>query len=121
LYRRMVFNVLSRNQDDHTKNISFLMFPDGKWQLSPAYDITYAYNPDNFWLKAHQMSVNGKRENIQLEDLVGVAKNVAINKPLEIIKNVQDVVANWEHYARISGIDTLQKQEIKQEILNLKM
>ena len=121
LYRRMVFNVLSRNQDDHTKNISFLMFPDGKWQLSPAYDITYAYNPDNFWLKAHQMSVNGKRENFSLEDLLAVAKNVAINKPLEIIKKVQDVVTNWEHYARISGIETLQKQQISEQLINLNL
>ena len=121
LYRRMVFNVLSRNQDDHTKNISFLMFPDGKWQLSPAYDITYAYNPDNFWLKAHQMSVNGKREKFSLEDLLAVAKNVAINKPLEIIKKVQDVVTNWEHYARISGIETLQKQQISEQLINLNL
>ncbi len=121
LYRRMVFNVLSRNQDDHTKNISFLMFPDGKWQLSPAYDITYAYNPDNFWLKAHQMSVNGKRENFSLEDLLAVAKNVAINKPLEIIKKVYDVIANWEHYAGIAGIETLQKQQISEQLINLNL
>jgi serine/threonine-protein kinase HipA len=121
LYRRMVFNVMSRNQDDHTKNISFLMFPDGKWQLSQAYDITYAYNPDNFWLKSHQMSVNGKRENIQLEDLLAVAKNVTIKKPLEIIKSCNDVVANWGNYATKAGIETTQKEQIKKQLLRYKL
>lgn len=121
LYRRMVFNVLSRNQDDHTKNISFLMFPDGKWQLSPAYDITYAYNPDSFWLKAHQMSVNGKRVNIQLGDFLAVAKNVNIKKPLEIIESCNDVIANWEYYAEKSGIEIIQKEQIKSQLLNFKM
>jgi serine/threonine-protein kinase HipA len=121
LYRRMVFNVLSRNQDDHTKNISFLMFPDGKWQLSPAYDITFAYNPDNFWLKAHQMSVNGKRENIKLEDLLAVAKNVNIKKPLDIIQKCNYAISNWKKYAQQAGIDTIQIKQIEAQLINLKL
>ena len=121
LYRRMVFNVMSRNQDDHTKNISFLMFPDGKWQLSPAYDITYAYNPDNFWLKAHQMSVNGKRENITLEDLLAVAKNVNIKKPKIIIELCNKVLSNWKEYAEKSGIDTTQITQIESQIVRFKL
>jgi serine/threonine-protein kinase HipA len=121
LYRRMVFNVMSRNQDDHTKNISFLMFPDGKWQLSPGYDITYAYNPDNFWLKAHQMSVNGKREAILLDDLLAVAKNVNIKKPLAIIQLCNEVLTNWKTYAEKSGIDPVQTAQIKKEIIIYKL
>jgi serine/threonine-protein kinase HipA len=117
LYRRMVFNVLSRNQDDHTKNISFLMFPNGEWQLSPAYDITYAYNPDNFWLKAHQMSVNGKRENILLEDLLAVAKNVNIKKPIAIIELCNKILQEWETYASKARIDKIQTAQIKKEII----
>ena len=121
LYRRMVFNVMSRNQDDHTKNISFLMFPDGKWKLSPAYDVTYAYNPDNFWLKAHQMSVNGKRENIFLEDLLAVAKNINLKKPKPIIELCNEVLSNWKNYAEKSGIENAQREQIGKQIILYKM
>jgi serine/threonine-protein kinase HipA len=62
-YRRMLFNVIARNQDDHTKNIAFLMGPDGKWKLSPAYDVTYSHNPAGRWTNKHQMIINGKREH----------------------------------------------------------
>ena len=121
LYRRMVFNVMSRNQDDHTKNISFLMFPDGKWKLSPAYDVTYAYNPDNFWLKAHQMSVNGKRENIFLEDLLAVDKNINLKKPKPIIELCNEVLSNWKNYAEKSGIENAQREQIGKQIILYKM
>jgi serine/threonine-protein kinase HipA len=117
LYRRMVFNVMSRNQDDHTKNISFLMFPNGKWQLSPAYDITYAYNPENFWLKAHQMSVNGKREDILLQDLIAVAKNVGIKKPKTIIERCNEILFNWVDYAEKAGIESDQIRQIERELI----
>ena len=117
LYRRMVFNVMSRNQDDHTKNISFLMFPDGKWQLSPAYDITYAFNPENFWLKAHQMSVNGKRENILLEDLLAVAKNVGIKKSKTIIERCNEILFNWVDYAEKAGIESEQIRQIERGLI----
>ena len=70
LYRRMVFNVIMVNQDDHVKNISFLMDRNGTWKLAPAYDITFSYNLNNKWLKAHQMSINGKCDNIAIEDLI---------------------------------------------------
>jgi serine/threonine-protein kinase HipA len=113
LYRRMVFNVMARNQDDHTKNISFLMNQEGTWSLSPAYDVTFAYNPTNFWLKSHQMSINGKRDAILLEDLLAVAKNVNIKKPLEIIDQIRSVLLNWEKYATLAGIDRTQIKEIK--------
>ncbi|PJJ10370.1 serine/threonine-protein kinase HipA [Flavobacterium sp. 1] len=121
LYRRMVFNVMSRNQDDHTKNISFLMFPNGEWKLSPAYDVTYAYNPDNFWLKAHQMSVNGKRENILLEDLLAVAKNINLKKPKPIIDLCNQVLSDWSDYAVKSGIESAQIEQIGKQLVLYKM
>lgn len=100
LYLRMVFNVIARNQDDHTKNISFLMDTSGKWKLSPAYDVTYAYNPENKWIARHQMSVNGKREGIDQSDLLNVAKQMNIKKPKEIIMQVKETMINWKYFAQ---------------------
>jgi len=99
MFRRMVFNVVSRNQDDHTKNISFLMTPDGKWRLSPAYDVSWAYNPKGEWTSQHQMSINGKWTAITRADLMAVAANMHINRPEEIIEQVQDAVAAWPEAA----------------------
>lgn len=104
LYIRMVFNVVARNQDDHTKNISFLMDKAGNWSLSPAYDVSYAYNPENKWIAKHQLAVNGKRENIMREDLLSVAKQMNIKKPKEIIEKITAVVSNWEGYAQEAGV-----------------
>jgi serine/threonine-protein kinase HipA len=100
LYLRMVFNVIARNQDDHTKNISFLMDNSGKWKLSPAYDVTYAYHPENKWIARHQMSVNGKRESIDQSDLLNIAKHMNIKKPKDIIGQVIETVKNWNHFAQ---------------------
>lgn len=99
LFTRMVFNVIAKNLDDHTKNISFLMDKIGKWKLSPAYDVTYAYNPESKWVQRHQLSINGKRDEITREDLLKVGKEMNIKKSKEIIGKVQDVVANWAVYA----------------------
>jgi len=104
LFRRMVFNVICFNCDDHTKNISFLMNKSGEWKLSPAYDVTYAYNPDNRWLKQHQLSVNGKRENIYRADLLKVATEMNIKKALEIIASVQEAAGKWSEFASTAGI-----------------
>ena len=119
LFRRMVFNVLARNQDDHTKNISFLMNSSGNWSLSPAYDVTYAYNPTNFWLKSHQMSVNGKRDNINLEDLLLVGQSASIKKAKLIIEEVQNVLLNWKKYAQIAKMDNVQTNLIENQILKI--
>jgi serine/threonine-protein kinase HipA len=112
LFRRMVFNVICFNCDDHTKNISFLMDKAGEWRLSPAYDVTYAYNPDNRWLKQHQMAVNGKRENIYRGDLLKVASEMNIKKPLEIITNVQSAASNWAHHAQKADMPISQIEKI---------
>ena len=104
MYRRMVFNVIARNQDDHTKNISFLMDKEGKWSLSPAYDMSWSYNPKGAWTSKHQMSVNNKWDKITREDLLAFAKNVNIKQPTAIIEQVKDGVSKWLQYAKEHGI-----------------
>jgi len=98
LFRRMAFNVLSFNHDDHTKNFSF-MYQNGKWKLAPAYDLIFAYNPDNFWLKNHNISVNGKSNYITREDILVVGEKFGIKKCENIFDNVNEVVQNFKHYA----------------------
>jgi len=104
LYTRMVFNVISRNMDDHTKNISFLMNQTGTWSLAPAYDISYAFNPAGKWLARHQMTINGKREGITRDDLLSVGKQMNIKKDKEIIERVLSVINHWSQYAADAGI-----------------
>lgn len=104
MFRRMVFNVVVRNQDDHTKNISFLMNEQGHWYLSPAYDMGYAYNPKGNWTATHQMSVNGKFDNITRQDLMTCATNNNIKNAAEIIDQVCDVAAHWLTIARECGV-----------------
>ena len=100
MFRRMVFNVIVRNQDDHTKNISFLMGEDGVWRLSPAYDMGYAYNPDGGWTATHQMSINGKFDDITRKDLLECgAKNNIKNASL-IIDEVREVASQWPTIAK---------------------
>ncbi|MCF8324057.1 MAG: type II toxin-antitoxin system HipA family toxin [Leadbetterella sp.] len=117
LYLRMVFNVIARNQDDHTKNISFLMDNSGKWKLSPAYDVTYAYNPENKWIARHQMSVNGKREGIDQSDLLNVAKQMNIKKPKDIIAQVKETVSNWKHFAQEAQMPERQALDLEKTFL----
>jgi serine/threonine-protein kinase HipA len=103
-YRRMVFNIVARNQDDHTKNIAFLMDAEGQWRLSPAYDVTYAYNPAGEWTSRHQMTVAGKRDGFAREDLVEVGSGMSINKPAEILAEVQEAVSRWPGFAGVAGV-----------------
>ena len=100
MFRRMVFNVVARNQDDHTKNISFLMDKDGAWGLSPAYDVSWAYNPKGEWTSQHQMSVNNKWDDIGTGDLLSVAEKMNIKRPKEIIGQVVDAVSQWNLLAK---------------------
>lgn len=100
MYRRMVFNVIARNQDDHTKNISFLMNRSGKWSLSPAYDVSWAYNPQGNWTLKHQMSINNKWDEITRADLIATAKNMNIKRPELIIEQVIDSVNLWYKFAK---------------------
>ena len=104
LYKRMVFNVVARNQDDHTKNISFLMDKTGEWRLSPAYDLTWNYNPRGEWTNVHQMSINQKRDNFTIHDLVEVALRQGIKNPRETIERTVETVSRWNHFARETGV-----------------
>jgi len=111
-YTRMVFNIIARNQDDHTKNIAFLMDKEGKWSLSPAYDVTYAHDPKSKWVDQHQMTVNGKRREFKREDLIAVAKAQGIKNHEAIIKKVSEAVSKWKHYAKAAGVKDSRITEI---------
>lgn len=104
MFRRLVFNVVVRNQDDHTKNISFLMGRDGRWALSPAYDMSFAYNPYGAWTAAHQMSVNGKFDGILRTDLLALAESENIKDAAEVIDSVCDNASRWPDIARNCGV-----------------
>ena len=107
IYRRAVFNILSRNQDDHTKNISFMMGRRGIWTLAPAYDVTYAYNPDGTWTSSHQMTLNGKRDHFSRDDLLTAAKaaNVKPRQAKEIISTITEVLQKWPDFAAEADVD----------------
>lgn len=100
MFKRMVFNVIARNQDDHTKNISFLMDKTGTWKLSPAYDMSWAYNPKGEWTSHHQMSINNKWDNITRADLITVAEAMHIKKADSIINETCDAVSMWTTIAK---------------------
>ena len=107
LYKRMVFNVMARNQDDHVKNISFLMDKDGIWSLAPAYDITYAYNPGGIWTGSHQMTINGKRDSINMDDLIQCSNtmNISHSRANNTISCVSQAVSNWQEFAYQAGLN----------------
>ena len=111
-FRRMVFNVVARNQDDHTKNIAFLMDQSGQWRLSPAFDVIYAYNPTGDWTSRHQMSINGKRDDFSKDDLLQVGKEMNIKSRLKIIDEIVVVVANWSDFAKNAKVEPSQIKSI---------
>ncbi|MBV5319033.1 MAG: type II toxin-antitoxin system HipA family toxin [Desulfobulbaceae bacterium] len=106
LYRRMVFNILARNQDDHVKNIAFLMDKTGRWSLAPAFDLTYSFQPTGRWTSTHQMTLNGKRDNFTLEDFRACAGSASMKRGRAetILKEVHQVVAHWPKYADEVGV-----------------
>lgn len=119
LFRRIVFNVMSVNMDDHTKNISFLMTGQGRWLLSPAYDMGFSYNPNGMWANAHQMTINGKRDEITRQDLLKVAETQDIRNPKELIEQVEYGISKFESYAIGCGIPHPEISAIKR-IMNEK-
>jgi len=112
MYSRMVFNVLARNQDDHTRNIAFLMDKKGQWRLSPAFDVIWSFNAAGTWTNRHQMTVNGKRDYFTREDLLAVAEPFGLARQAgELIEKVSAVVADWPKFAKEAGVSrSLQKQ-----------
>ncbi len=119
LYRRMVFNAAARNQDDHTKNIGFLMDTAGVWRLSPAYDVTYAYNPGGRWTHRHQMSMAGKHDHITRADLLAVAGAVGIRKPAVILDEVAGALEGWPDFASTAGVPRRQAAGIGASFRNI--
>ncbi|GGH05160.1 toxin HipA [Glycocaulis albus] len=100
-FRRMAFNIIARNQDDHVKNIAFLMDKAGQWRLSPAFDITWSYNPEGLWTSRHQMSMNGERARFTFDDFVACGRSVSISKPRVrvILEEVDAAVRRWPEFA----------------------
>lgn len=105
-FRRMAFNVVARNQDDHVKNIAFLMDRNGKWSLSPAFDVMYAYNPSGQWTSSHQMSLAGKRDGFTYEDLRSVSEHAAMRRgrAADIVREVVEAVSRWREFADEAGV-----------------
>ncbi len=114
-FRRMVFNIVARNQDDHVKNIAFLMDKSGAWSLAPAFDVTYSYNPAGLWTSTHQMTLNGKRDGFTLDDFKACARTASMKRGRaeRIVGEVRDVVAGWRGYADEVGVDPAMRDRIQ--------
>jgi len=119
MFRRMVFNVLGRNCDDHTKNFGFMLKKNQNWELAPAYDLCFAYREDSLWVNQHTLSINGKRKDIRLEDFLAVAKNMNIKNAQNIINEVSETVKNWSKYAELVHVDAEKKHAIQRMLPTL--
>jgi serine/threonine-protein kinase HipA len=106
MFSRMVFNVLARNCDDHTKNHSFIMDMDGAWRLAPAYDVCHAYRPGSDWVSFHSLSINGKRDNITNDDMLQVARLINCRNPQAIIDKIHHTISHWMDFAEEAKVDT---------------
>ncbi len=100
LYRRAAFNIMARNQDDHTRNIAFLMDKDAKWNIAPAYDVTWNHRPDSPWVSRHQMRLNGKMDGFMKDDLLAVSDQFGIKGAKNILQEVHDAVSQWSAFAK---------------------
>ena len=117
LYRRMVFNVMARNNDDHTKNLSFLMSKNGEWRLAPAYDLCYSYKPGGRWTSRHQMSLNSRQDGFTLQDLFTVGEKMGIRRYREIVGEVSESVSRWKEVAKDCGVKREHIDEIESNLL----
>jgi serine/threonine-protein kinase HipA len=115
LFRRMVFNIVGRNQDDHVKNIAYLMDKAGNWSLGPAFDMTYSFNPDGAWTNAHQMTLNGKRDDFTKDDFVACAKSALMKRgrASAIIADVVATVSEWKLYATRADVAANKQNQIR--------
>ena len=122
-YRRMAFNIVAKNCDDHTKNIGFLMDTQGKWSLAPAYDVSYAFDPTGRWNYQHFLSVNGKNTGITFLDLEKIGKEQGVKDYKEIIEQICEVVSRWLDYAQSAGVETSIANGIEKmhEVKNIRM
>lgn len=120
MFRRMVFNVMATNYDDHTKNFSFRLKKEGKWELSPAYDVCYSYDPNNIWVSQHTLSINGKHKDITKADLMTIASANNIKKGEKIIDEIKLVVSNWQQYAEEVKVAQNLRDSITKTLIALK-
>lgn len=119
MFRRMVFNVLARNCDDHTKNFTFRLQQNGKWELAPAYDLCHAYRPDHRWVSQHALSINGKRKDITKADILLLASSINVKKADAIINEVSAVVSRWPDFADEVGVSGKLRDGIGDTLLRL--
>lgn len=112
-FRRIAFNVMARDCDDHTKNLSFILPQGGSWQLAPSYDVSYAFNPTGEWTYQHLMSVNGKFKDITRDDLLVVADRFGIGAAPKLLKSVRDAVAAWPDFAKEAGLNNADRSRIR--------
>lgn len=117
LFIRLIFNVLARNCDDHTKNFAFLMDKSGKWSLSPAFDICHAYRPGSLWVSSQSLTVNGKRDGITDDDFLEVARQMNIKKPIDKIEQVRSSVKRWREFADEVKVDNNLRDSIQKTLL----
>lgn len=112
VFRRMAFNVMARNCDDHTKNFGFLMKEGGPWELAPAYDVTHAYNPKGEWTFQHLMSVNGKFKDITRADLLADADRFGVRRASDLLDEVRAAVENWPKHAKEAGLSRSASEKV---------
>ncbi len=117
MYRRMVFNVISRNCDDHTKNFSFRLKKGERWELAPAYDICHAYKPEHRWVSQHALSINGKRTGITKDDLLAVGRSISNKKAANIIEEINDTVSQWKKFADDVHVSSALRNEIAKTLV----
>jgi serine/threonine-protein kinase HipA len=120
MFRRMTLNVLARNCDDHTKNFSFRLKKEGKWELAPAYDVCHAYKPDHKWVSQHALSINGKRTDITKEDLLLIGRSIKNKKASIIIEEINDIVSQWKKFADEVNVLPEIRDEIAKTLINFK-
>jgi serine/threonine-protein kinase HipA len=117
MYRRMVFNVMAQNCDDHTKNFAFTMNQSGEWRLAPAYDVCHAFRPGSSWVSQHALSINGRRQGITRHDLLEVGRQMNVRKAPGIISKISEVVARWKEFAAQTGVDISLRDAIGKTLL----
>ncbi len=119
MFRRMVFNVIARNCDDHTKNFAFTIDKTGEWKLSPAFDVCFAYSPGSAWVSRQSLSVNGKRKDITLDDFISFAKKMNIKKAADMVRQISEKVKNWPFYAEETKVEPKLRDAISKTLIYL--
>jgi serine/threonine-protein kinase HipA len=119
IFRRMAFNVMGRNCDDHTKNFGFILRQEQPWNLSPAYDVTHAYNPMGEWTYQHLMSVNQKFKDISKADLLEVASRFSVRRPENVLSDVRSAIDSWSQFARRANLSPSLQKRVANDLLQL--